>query len=114
MDVVRRFERVMAAIVNDMPSACFVDPDHLNTWIFRTTSEHDMDISIFIDRDTKSVLFSVIGIRGSVAMDLIDSPKKLFGKYKSYFRSERVFFIVMNILHLGLFPVFDTYILQVK
>lgn len=118
MDVVKRFEHIMAAMTNDMPSACFIDPDHLNTWIFRTLNDRTADISIFLDRDNKSVLFSVIGIRGSIAMELIDSQKKLFGEYTSYFRSERTLSNVMDILHFALFPVFDTYIypliLQIK
>ena len=119
MDVVERFERIMTKMANDMPLACFIDPDHLNTWIFRTLDDHTADISIFLDRNNKAVLFSVIGIRGSVAMDLVDSPDKLFGEYTSYFRSERTLSSVMDILHFALFPIFDEYniyplIVQIK
>jgi hypothetical protein len=119
MDVVERFERIMAKMANDMPLACFIDPEHLNTWIFRISYDDiDMDISIFLDRDNKAVLFSIFGIRGSVAMDLVDSPDKLFGEYTSYFRSERTLSSVMDILNSSLFPIFDEYIypliLQIK
>lgn len=112
MDVVERFEHIMSTMANDMPLACFIDPEHLNTWIFRfrITYIDNMDISIFLDRDNKAVLFSVIGIRGSVAMDLVDSPDKLFGEYTSYFRSERTLSSVMDILNSSLFPIFDEYI----
>ena len=109
MDVVKRFERIMAKMANDMPLACFIDPDHLNTWIFRTLDDHTADISIFLDRDNKAVLFSIFGIRGSVAMDLVDSSDKLFGEYTSYFRSERTLSSVMDVLNSSLFPIFNEY-----
>ena len=109
MDVVERFEHIMVVMTNDIPLACFIDPEHLNTWIFRIPYIDNMDISIFLDRDNKAVLFSIFGIRGSVAMDLVDSPDKLFGEYTSYFRSERTLSSVMDVLNSSLFPIFNEY-----